>query len=80
MKIDRNTILDYKNRAILHISCFLIHSGCAGEKVSVLEFQNPDMDDVIDIDGVFVHIRKDERSFFEEAILTKIQGKWIIQS
>jgi hypothetical protein len=79
MIFDPHTLRDWETRGITDVSCFLIERGCAGEKVSVIEGIEPDMDDnSMSQNNITFHTRTSEVSFFSGIRITHAGAKWIV--
>jgi hypothetical protein len=72
MKFDKKSLQDWKTRNILDISCIITKSGCAGNKIQVVESRAPDMNYSVKIEGITIHYDSSYQSLFETATLTAI--------
>jgi hypothetical protein len=79
MIFDAHTIRDWETRGITDVSCFLIERGCAGQKVSVVEGIEMDMDNnSMSQNSITFHTRDSEASFFPDIRITHAGAKWIV--
>lgn len=81
-KFDPASLNDWKNRGITNVTVELFSSGCAGTKVRVLEGMPSEVTGWIAIQSasITMHMRESEYPKFENARLTRVNGKWILAS
>ncbi len=82
MRIDKNTLEDWNNRWVTLVTIELINAGCDGTEIRIHEWVYKDTYRGISIENsdITAYVSDSNKSIFENAILTKVKGKWLLKS
>jgi Fe-S cluster assembly iron-binding protein IscA len=80
LRFDPKTLTSWKTRDITHVSCEVIDGGCAGQKLLITEDISELCDSTLFTDGITVHARRRDISYFEDAYITHVGNQWILSS
>ena len=80
IRFDKNTENSWKERSIKNISIRITNTGCAGHKIQVEEWINPDIQNSIIQGDMNLYISVSDLNQLENSLLTWTGKKWILVS